>query len=188
MDMLKTLVLVDLNNISMSFKNIGRKPDLQKLKGFLCPLNEGRFCVDMHIYTTLPHQNPERVQGFHDYLRSNGMIVNTRRAKKLPGGKIKADVDDLLILDAMEMAHHIKPDIIILVTGDGDFSELALRLRRAGIRVEAASLESSLANELKRAVNGVIDLNGFANQCPAIRGGQAVQLGDSAIFDSAIAF
>lgn len=185
-DMIKTLAFVDLNNIIMSFKKIGRKPDLELLKTFLNPPEEGRFCIDMHVYTTLPYEKNERVRGFHDLLRSRGIMVHARRAKKLPGGKIKADVDDLLILDAIEMGHTIKPDVVILVTGDGDFSELAIRLRRAGIRVEAASLESSLANELKRAVNGIIDLSRFANQCPALGNGQAVQLGDASVFDQSI--
>ncbi len=169
MNMLKTLVFVDLNNITMSFKKIGRRPDLKLLEDYLSPLSEGRFCIDTHIYTTLPPDNPERTQGFHDFLRSSGMIVNARRAKKLPGGKIKADVDDLLILDAIEMAHTIDPDIIILVTGDGDFSELAIRLRRRGHRVEAASLKHSLANELQRATNGIIDLSDYAECCPQLR-------------------
>lgn len=186
--MLKTLVFVDFSNLVHSFKEVCRKPDLIKLKSFLAPLEEGRFCIDMHVYASLPHDQQGRTHSFHEYLRMQGLMVHSRRAKKLPDGKIKANLDDLLILDAIEMGLIIKPDIVVLVTGDGGFSELAVRLRRNGIRVEVASLESSLANELKRAVNGIIDLAAYANQCEGLNGAQAIQLGSEHIFDSEIAF
>jgi len=48
--------------------------------------------------------------------------------------------------------------VVILVTGDADFAYLALRLRRAGIRVEVASVTENLGSGLKSAANEVIDL------------------------------
>jgi uncharacterized LabA/DUF88 family protein len=63
-----------------------------------------------------------------------------------------------MAMDAVELALEIKPDIVVLVTGDSDFAYLAEKLRRRGIRVEVASVEQSLGNELKMAANSVVDL------------------------------
>jgi uncharacterized LabA/DUF88 family protein len=52
----------------------------------------------------------------------------------------------------------MRPDVIILVTGDADFAYLALQLRRGGIRVEVASVAQNLGSTLKTAANEVIDL------------------------------
>jgi uncharacterized LabA/DUF88 family protein len=52
----------------------------------------------------------------------------------------------------------MRPDVVILVTGDADFAYLAMKLRRRGIRVEVASAEQNLGNILKSAANEVIDL------------------------------
>jgi uncharacterized LabA/DUF88 family protein len=52
----------------------------------------------------------------------------------------------------------MRPDVVILVTGDADFAYLAIKLRRHGIRVEVASVAANLGNMLKSAANEVIDL------------------------------
>ena len=52
----------------------------------------------------------------------------------------------------------MRPDVVILVTGDADFAYLAIKLRRHGIRVEVASATQNLGGVLKAAANAVIDL------------------------------
>jgi uncharacterized LabA/DUF88 family protein len=52
----------------------------------------------------------------------------------------------------------MRPDVVILVTGDADFAYLAIKLRRRGIRVEVASIAQNLGNILKSAANEIIDL------------------------------
>jgi uncharacterized LabA/DUF88 family protein len=71
-----------------------------------------------------------------------------------------------MAMDAVEMALEIRPDIVVLVTGDADFSYLSQKLRRRGIRVEVASLEKNIAPQLKKSVNSFIDLTDFFNAMP----------------------
>ena len=52
----------------------------------------------------------------------------------------------------------MRPDAVILVTGDADFAYLATKLRRHGIRVEVASVAANLGHILRSAANDVIDL------------------------------
>jgi uncharacterized LabA/DUF88 family protein len=58
----------------------------------------------------------------------------------------------------VELSVEMRPDVVVLVTGDADFAHLALQLRRRGIRVEAAATAQTLGAALKGAVNEVIDL------------------------------
>jgi uncharacterized LabA/DUF88 family protein len=64
----------------------------------------------------------------------------------------------MMAIDALELSTEMRPDLVILVTGDADFSYLALQLRRRGIRVEVASIAANLGGTLKSAANAVIDL------------------------------
>ena len=64
-------------------------------------------------------------------------------------------------MDAIELSIEVKPDIVVLATGDSDFAYLAEKLRRRGIRVEVASVEQSLGKDLKNAANSVVDLIGI---------------------------
>ena len=76
-------------------------------------------------------------------------------------GHYKANVDVMMAIDALELSIEIRPDVVILVTGDADFAYLAIKLRRHGIRVEVASVAANLGNMLKSAANSVIDLAGL---------------------------
>jgi uncharacterized LabA/DUF88 family protein len=92
------------------------------------------------------------------WLRSNGFLVVTKDGAPAEEGHYKANVDVMMAIDALELAAEMKPDVVILVTGDADFAYLASKLRRRGIRVEVASVAQNLGNVLKAAANSVIDL------------------------------
>jgi len=66
-----------------------------------------------------------------------------------------------MAIDALELSIEMRPDVVILVTGDADFAYLATKLRRHGIRVEVASVAANLGNILRSAANEVIDLAGL---------------------------
>jgi uncharacterized LabA/DUF88 family protein len=184
--MIRVLVLVDESNLEGQLRADNRRPDHLSLRRFIADPDEGRFLIDMVIYAALPHENGEKVVKWHDWLRMQGFSVISKRAKKLPNGTTKCNLDTELALDALEMAAEIRPDVVVLVTGDGDFSIVCRRLRRKGIRVEVASLNRGLANELKAAASGVIDLSDWAATCQAMGGQDAPAIGTAAVFDELI--
>ena len=63
-----------------------------------------------------------------------------------------------MAIDAVELSIEVRPEIVVLVTGDADFVHLALQLRRRGIRVEVAATAQTLGTGLRGAANEVIDL------------------------------
>lgn len=181
--MLRVIILIDFSNIDLQVRRLGRKANLPALRDDLANPNEGRVCVDALVYAALPHSNAEGVIRFHDWVRSQGFQVIAKRKKRLPDKSEKGNLDGELMMDAIDLANEIRPDVIVLATGDGDFAPLAIRLRRKGIRVEVASLEDSLASELKLAAQGYIDLTEWANACEPINP-TAPELGTENVFAS----
>lgn len=160
----KLLVLVDESNVGSSVRTAGRGLDWLKLRDFLAGPNTGRDLVEMVVYAGLPPAIPawqeerDRKNKFVHWLRSNGFMVVTKDGAPAEEGHYKANVDVMMAIDALELSIEMRPDVVILVTGDADFAYLATKLRRHGIRVEVASVAANLGNTLRSAANDVIDL------------------------------
>jgi uncharacterized LabA/DUF88 family protein len=158
------LVLVDESNVGSSVRTAGRGLDWLKLRDFLAGESTGRELIEMVVYAGLPPPIPiwqeerDKKNKFMHWLRSNGFLVVTKDGSPAEEGHYKANVDVMMAIDAVELSVEMRPDVVILVTGDADFSYLALQLRRRGIRVEVASVEANLGGTLKSAANAVIDL------------------------------
>lgn len=182
--MLRTLVFVDHSNLEGQMRHLQRLPNQLTLRELLADASEGRHLIDMSIYAALPHKNGDGVQRYHDWLRMQGFNVVSKRQKQLPDGQFKCNLDTELALDALEACMTIRPDILILVSGDGDFAPLCRRARRLGIRVEVASLNHALAAELKGAAHGVIDLSDWASTCNPT--GAAPAIGSSDVFSERV--
>jgi hypothetical protein len=52
----------------------------------------------------------------------------------------------------------VKPDIIVLATGDADFVSLIQEVRKSGIRVEVAAFEETAGADILNKCSGFIDL------------------------------
>jgi uncharacterized LabA/DUF88 family protein len=108
------------------------------------------------------------------WLRSNGFMVVTKDGSPAEEGHYKANVDVMMAIDAVELSIEMRPDLVILVTGDADFAYLAIKLRRHGIRVEVASVAANLGQTLRSAANEVIDL------APLFRTFEMIKIPDAA--------
>ena len=163
----KVLVLVDESNISSSVRTAGRGLDWLKLRDFLAGPSAGRDLIEMVVYAGLPPAIPtwqeerDRKNKFVHWLRSNGFMVVTKDGASAEEGHYKANVDVMMAIDALELSIEMRPDVVILVSGDADFAYLATKLRRHGIRVEVASVAANLGHILRSAANDVIDLTGL---------------------------
>jgi uncharacterized LabA/DUF88 family protein len=161
------LVFVDESNIGSSVRTAGRGLDWLKLRDFLAGPNTGRELIEMVVYAGLPPAMPswqeerDKKNKFIQWLRSNGFMVVTKDGSPTEEGRYKANVDVMMAIDALELSVEIRPDVVILVTGDADFAYLATKLRRHGIRVEVASVAQNLGSILKSTANEVIDLAGL---------------------------
>src|SRR3984893_12303527 len=160
----RVLVLVDESNVGSSVRTVGRGLDWLKLRDFLAGEATGRDLIEMVVYAGLPpaiatwQEERDKKNKFVHCLRSNGFMVGTKEGAPAEEGHYKASVDVMMAIDALELSIEMRPDVVILVTGDTDFAYLAIKLRRHGIRVEVASVAANLGHILRSAANDVIDL------------------------------
>jgi uncharacterized LabA/DUF88 family protein len=176
----RVLVLVDESNVGSSVRTAGRGLDWLKLRDFLAGPDTGHDLIEMVVYAGLPPAIPlwqeerDKKNKFIHWLRSNGFMVVTKDGAPAEEGHYKANVDVMMAIDAMELSVEMRPDVVILVTGDADFAYLAIKLRRHGIRVEVASVAQNLGQLLRSAANDVIDL------APLFRTFEMMKVQDSA--------
>ena len=94
---------------------------------------------------------------FFEALEKSGIELRVKDLQIFAGGQKKADWDVGMAVDAIRMANSL--DVVILVTGDGDFVPLVEYLKwGAGKQVEAASFGRSTSAKLKEAVDTYVDI------------------------------
>src|SRR6266700_6536 len=114
----RVLVLVDESNVGSSVRTAGRGLD------FLAGPNTGRDLIEMVVYAGLPPAIPvwqeerDKKNKFMHWLRSNGFMVVTKDGAPAEEGRYKANVDVMMAIDALELSIEMRPDVVILVTGD----------------------------------------------------------------------
>jgi len=87
---------------------------------------------------------------FFDALKQSGVELRMKDIQIFPGGAKKADWDVGMAVDAIRMADML--DVVILVTGDGDFLPLVDYLRWGrGREVEICSFTRSTNGKLKES-------------------------------------
>ena len=61
-------------------------------------------------------------------------------------------------MDILKVVYQVKPDIIVLASGDSDFISLIQEVRKSGIRVEVAAFEETAGADIMSKCSGFIDL------------------------------
>lgn len=160
----RVLIFVDESNVVSSVRTVNRKLDWLELRDHLTQADRGRELIEMVVYAGLPpamaewQSERDKKNKFLFWLRSHGFLVVTKEGSPAEASHYKANVDVLMAIDAVELSVGMRPDIVVLVTGDADFAHLALQLRRRGIRVEVASVAQNLGSALRASANEVVDL------------------------------
>ncbi len=95
---------------------------------------------------------------FFEALRQSGVELRIKDIQIFHGGAKKADWDVGMAIDAVRMAESL--DVIVLVTGDGDFIPLIEYLRSGrGKIVEVAAFSRSSSGKLKEAADTFIAID-----------------------------
>ncbi len=100
---------------------------------------------------------PSSEAAFFEALTKTGIELRIKDLQIFPGGLKKADWDVGMAVDAIRMANFL--DVVILVTGDGDYVPLVEYLKWGlGRGVEVAAFGRSTSAKLKEAADSFIDL------------------------------
>lgn len=160
-------IFIDYHNLEGSLREERLRADILRLREYLA---ETRRLLETFVYIGFNPSNAQEDGRIHRYLRLNGFLVRTKLGKVRPEGSLKCDLDVEMVLGVVEYVTNTHPDIVLLVSGDGDFVPLVHWLRTRGIRVEIASTPNAVSQDLRESANGYIDLCEAIEEIEAARG------------------
>jgi uncharacterized LabA/DUF88 family protein len=115
-------------------------------------------------------------KAFFDALTHAGIETREKDIQVFFGGAKKADWDVGLAVDAIRIAPLL--DVVIIVSGDGDFIPLVEYLRYHGRQIEVAAFRNTTSSKLVEAADSFIDLAELKDDIlitPPRGGGKRVQ-------------
>lgn len=150
-------IFIDIQNLYHSSKNLyGGRVNYREL---LRELVAGRHLIRAIGYV-VKSETALGEASFFDALEKTGIELRMKDLQIFAGGMKKADWDVGMAVDAIRMASFL--DVIILVTGDGDFVPLVEYLQWGlGREVEVAAFGRSTSSKLKDAADYFVNLEDF---------------------------
>lgn len=138
----RVAVLVDVQNMYYSAKHLhSGKVDYNSV---LKMAVHGRSLVRAISYVIKADVDDE--ENFHEALERIGYEVKAKELQVFYGGEKKGDWDVGIATDMMRLAR--KVDTIVLVSGDGDFTEVLKYARAIGCRGEVMSFRKTASSRL----------------------------------------
>jgi uncharacterized LabA/DUF88 family protein len=99
----------------------------------------------------------EEQHSFFDALEKIGFEVKMKDLQVFYGGAKKGDWDVGIAMDVMRLA--AKLDVVVLVSGDGDFRDLLDHAKALGCRVEVIAFGRTASSKLKEIADRFVDLD-----------------------------
>jgi len=159
-------IFIDVQNIYHSAKNLfGARVNFQEL---IKNLTANRQLIRSMAYV-VKSETALGEESFFEALKKTGLELRIKDLQVYPGGIKKADWDVGLAVDAIRMANFL--DVIILVTGDGDFIPLVDYLKWGmGRQVEIAAFSRTASGKLREAADYFIELENIPKILLKIKG------------------
>lgn len=145
-------VFVDVSNMYYSARAL-----YQARVNFQSILDEavGKRQLVRALAYVIKAEAPEE-QAFFDALTKQGWEVRQKDLQVFVGGAKKGDWDVGIAMDVLRLA--AKLDVVVIVSGDGDYAELVKYVKALGTRVEAMAFSASTSKLLVAEVDGFTDL------------------------------
>ncbi|MFZ6035574.1 MAG: NYN domain-containing protein [Patescibacteria group bacterium] len=146
-------VFVDVQNLYYSAKNLyGAKVNFGEV---LKTAVADRLLIRAIAYVIKADNVDE--QKFFEALDNQGFEVKMKDLQIFYGGNKKGDWDVGVAIDAVRLSN--KLDVVVLVTGDGDFVPLINYLKNLGVYVEVIAFSESTSSSIKTLADDFIDLS-----------------------------
>lgn len=149
----KVGVFVDVQNLYYSAKNLYQaKVDFGRI---LKEAVSGRRLIRAFAYVISAEVGKEKE--FFEALSKQGYEVRTKDLQVFYGGSKKGDWDVGLCMDVVRMIHKI--DVMVLVSGDGDYSDLLEYARSQGVRPEVIAFGKTASHKLLDEADELLDMD-----------------------------
>lgn len=147
-------VFVDVQNLYYSARNIYKKK--VNFRSILNHAAKGKSLIRAIAYVIKADVKEEA--NFFDALRSIGFEVKAKDLQVFYGGAKKGDWDIGISMDMIELAP--KLDVVVLVSGDGDFIPLVKHVKSAlGCFIELMAFGKSCSQKLVEEADNFIDMD-----------------------------
>ena len=150
----KVVFFLDYANINRAAREKRYRLDYHDLLQYV---GEERFLIDAHCYVPINPRNEHRLDSEIQELWRSGYIVTTKLGT-IAGGTYKCNFDVEITMDILKVVYQVKPDIIVLASGDSDFVSLIQEVRKSGVRVEVAAFVETAGTDILSKCSGFIDL------------------------------
>ena len=145
-------VLIDVQNLYHSAKNFYQaKVNFQEILKIAVSQRKLIRAFGYVVKTKTGEEKP-----FFEALTKLGIETRVRDLQEFYGGMKKADWDVGIVIDAIKIAPCV--DVIVLVSGDGDFITLVEYLKNQGKRVEIIAFQNSTSSQLIEVSDEFFDL------------------------------
>ncbi|KAA0013804.1 NYN domain-containing protein [Billgrantia pellis] len=150
----RVAIFVDVQNVYYTVRDAYKRNfDYNK---FWAAATAGRDVVKAVAYAI--DRGDQKQREFQNILRAIGFEVKLKPFIQRADGSAKGDWDVGITLDAIEYAE--QADVIVLVSGDGDFDLLVTKLREVhGRKVEVYGVPQLTANSLMSAASEFIAID-----------------------------
>ena len=146
-------VFVDVSNMYHSAKNLYHSRvnfgELLKLA------TASRQLVRAVAYVV--KSDTEEEKAFFNALEKAGYELKSKDLQVFPGGMKKGDWDVAVAIDAISLSKQL--DVVVIVSGDGDYEPLVEYLKYSGVIVEVMGFRRSTSSKLVEVANNFIDLD-----------------------------
>jgi uncharacterized LabA/DUF88 family protein len=146
-------VFLDFSNISAGALQV-RQARINYYQ-LLLEATSGRQLISATAYCVRGEE--EDITGFYEQLKIFGYRIRSKVAKVYPNGQRKGNWDVGMAVDAIIMAP--KLDVVVIVSGDGDFVDLIEPLHSHGCSVEVFAFRQNTSNDLRDASDRYVDLD-----------------------------
>lgn len=158
-------IFIDVQNVYHSAKNLyNSRVNFQEL---IKTLLGNRHLIRAVAYV-VKSETALGEKSFFEALKKTGLELRIKDLQIYSSGAKKADWDVGMAVDAIRMANSL--DVVILVTGDGDFVPLVEYLKWGlGRQVEVAAFSRTTSGRLKESAEKFIELENVPRMLLKIR-------------------
>ena len=156
----KVAIFLDVPNLIYAAEQMGIRIHFGKLLDYL---TGGRQLVRATAYAPITDDPQTRfeAQRFVSPVVNHGYKIVTKPWKRFSDGSMKANFDIELAVDILTMSDRL--DIVVLLSGDGDFRRVCELVESKGVRVEVVAFAQSCAKELRDVADNYTDLASILN-------------------------
>ena len=145
-------LFVDVQNVFYGARQQNARLDFEAL---LQTVSRGRRMIRAAAYVVESRDIDQ--SGFISLLQQKGYEVRRKPLKVRADGSQKGDWDMEMALDILDVCDAL--DVLILVTGDGDFTALVHRVKARGVQVEVYSFPRNTAQQLRETATRFVPID-----------------------------